>query len=55
MLVVRDQDLTPDEYVGAMRALFSPDADPDTIARYANCEALTPGWRDRPRTHGRMG
>lgn len=32
-----------------MRALFDPDADPAMIARYADCEALTPEWRARAR------
>lgn len=30
-----------------MRALFDPDADPAMIERYAECESLTPQWRER--------
>jgi len=32
---------------GAMRAMFDPDAPAHLIARYADCDALTPGWRER--------
>ncbi len=38
------EDLT---VAGTMRALFSPDADAALIERYADCEALTPEWRER--------